>query len=231
MIDRRTFMLTSLASMLMPWVAPAGTRVDKPLSWTSYLGEMKQLAAAYADKAITQDVMAARGLQLLQQLDIADDEFRAAVHAAYESGNRFWLWQRLTRASDINGGILNIEQGKDVPLHDHPGATGMVRVLTGEVDVWQFDLIPMTAEPADTSVVLELVTHRVMQPGDIAVLSPDSGNIHALRARSKTCSMLDYFIPPYVRSERSWFLPVDKNRDNEQRITCQRIREDDFYMS
>ena len=83
--------------------------------------------------------MAAQGKQLLQQLDTTEQAFQTAVQAAYESGNRFWLWQRLTRASNINGGILTIEQGEDVPLHDHPGATGMVRVLTGEVEVWQFD--------------------------------------------------------------------------------------------
>ena len=231
MIDRRTFMLTSLATVLMPRAVTAGTRADKSLSWTDYLTEMKQLASAYADKAITQGDMAARGVQLLQQLDVTDNDFQAAVQASYESGNRFWLWQRLTKESGINGGILNIGQDQDVPLHDHPGATGMVRILSGEVEVWQFDLASMTTEPANNRAVLERVTHRVMQPGDIAVLSPDSGNIHALRARSKTCSMLDYFIPPYVRRERSWFLPVDENWGDRSHISCQRIPEDDFYTS
>jgi len=231
MIDRRTFMLTSLATVLMPRSVTAGTRADKSLSWADYLGEMKQLASAYADKAITQGDMAARGVQLLQQLDIADNEFQAAVHASYESGNRFWLWQRLTKESGIKGGILNIGQDQDVLLHDHPGATGMVRILSGEVEVWQFEPPATTVQSADTLVVLERVTHRVMQPGNIAVLSPDSGNIHALRARSKTCSMLDYFIPPYVRRERSWFLPVDENWGDRSHISCQRIPEDDFYTS
>ena len=107
----------------------------------------------------------------------------------------------------------------------------MVRVLTGEVEVWQFDR-PVTAigEP-EGQAILERVTHRVMQPGDIAVLSPDSGNIHALRARSGTCSMLDYFIPPYERSNRIWYQPVDDNWHNMSRINCQCVSEDNFYMS
>jgi hypothetical protein len=231
MIDRRTFMLTSLATVLMPRAVTAGTRADKSLSWTDYLTEMKQLASAYADKAITQGDMAARGVQLLQQLDIADNEFQAAVHASYESGNQFWLWQRLTKENGINGGILNIGQDQDVPLHDHPGATGMVRILSGEVEVWQFDRASMTTEPADNRIVLERVTHRIMQPGDTAMLSPDGGNIHALRACSKTCSMLDYFIPPYVRSERTWFQPVDADWFGKMHITCRCITENEFYMS
>ena len=232
MIDRRAFMLISLATVLMPRAVTAGMRADKSLSWTDYLGEMKQLASAYADKVITQGDMAARGVQLLRQLDVAGSDFQEAVQSSYESGNRFWLWQRLTKESGIKGGILNMEQNQDVPLHDHPGATGMVRVLTGEVEVWQFDRPEISPSfVADDRAMLKRATHRVMRPGDIALLSPDSGNIHALRSLSKTCSMLDYFIPPYERSERTWFQPIDADWFDKTHITCQCIHENDFSMS
>jgi hypothetical protein len=232
MLNRRIFMLASLAAALLPAGVTAGMRAQKALSWTDCEAEMKQLASAYADRMITQAAMAARGVQLLQNLDTADNEFLAAVQASYESGNRFWLWQRLTKEGAINGGILNIEQGQDVPLHDHPGATGMVRVLSGEVEVWQFDRLDIApALVADGQAVLELVFHRVLHPGDTASLSPDSGNIHALRARSKQCSMLDYFIPPYERSERTWYQPVDSGWHDQGRITCESVSENNFYMS
>lgn len=231
MLNRRNFVLASLATACLPGTVTAGMRVDSPLSWTQYLREVKQLASAYGDRAMTQSAMAARGMQLLQQLDTSDSSFLAAIQDSYESGNRFWLWQRLTKESAIKGGILTIERDQDVPLHDHPGATGMVRVLTGEVEVWQFDRAVKAADNSADHDVLELVTHRIMQPGDIAVLSPDSGNIHALRARSRECSMLDYFIPPYERSERTWYRPVDDDWHDKARISCESISENDFYAS
>ena len=231
MLNRRNFVLASLATACLPGGVMAGLRAVKPLVWTQYLREMKQLASAYDDRAMTQSDMAARGVQLLQQLDTTDSGFLAAIQTSWESGNRFWLWQRLTKENAIKGGILTIERDQDVPLHDHPGATGMVRVLTGEVEVWQFDRAVKAADNSADHDVLELVTHRVMQPGDIAVLSPDSGNIHALRARSKQCSMLDYFIPPYERSERTWYQPVDDGWHDKTHISCESISEDDFYMS
>ena len=229
MLNRRNFMLASLATTLLPATVTAGMRVEKPLSWLDYEDRMKHLALAYADRTVTQRDTAALGMQLLQQLNTGDNAFQAAVHSAYESGNRFWLWQRLTKDRGINGGILNIEQGQDIPLHDHPGATGMVRVLTGEVEVWQFDRSIMTVEESDGQAALERVTHRIMRPGDIAVLLPDSGNIHALRAHSRQCSMLDYFIPPYERSKRTWYQPDDDNWYHKTRITCRCIAENDFY--
>jgi len=231
MLNRRDFLLVSLATALLPAGVTAGMRMDRPTSWTQYLREVKQLASAYDDRILTQGDMAARGVQLLRQLDTTDNTFQEAVHASWESGNRFWLWQRLTKESTVKGGILTIERDQDVPLHDHPGATGMVRVLTGEVEVWQFDRAVKALDRSGDHAVLELVTHRVMQPGDIAVLSPDSGNIHALRARSKQCSMLDYFIPPYERSERTWYRPVDDGWHDKARISCESISENNFYSS
>jgi len=231
MLNRRDFLLVSLATALLPAGVTAGMRMDRPTSWTQYLREVKQLASAYDDRILTQGDMAARGVQLLRQLDTTDNTFQEAVHASWESGNRFWLWQRLTKESTVKGGILTIERDQDVPLHDHPGATGMVRVLTGEVEVWQFDRAVKALDRSGDHAVLELVTHRVMQPGDIAVLSPDSGNIHALRARSKQCSMLDYFIPPHERSERTWYRPVDDGWHDKARISCESISENNFYSS
>jgi hypothetical protein len=231
MLNRRDFLLASLATLCMPGSVTAGMRMQRPLSWTDYLREVKQLASAYGDRTITQTAMAARGVRLLQQLDTTDNAFQTAVHTSWESGNRFWLWQRLTKESTVKGGILTIERAHDVPLHDHPGATGLVRVLSGEVEAWQFDPAVKTTDGSGDHVALELVTHRVMQPGDIAVLSPDSGNIHALRARSKQCSMLDYFIPPYERSERTWYQPVNNDWHDKARISCVSISENDFYTS
>ena len=231
MLNRRNFVLASLTATLLPAGVTAGMRTHKTLSWADYLREMKQLASDYGDRTVTQADIAAQGVQLLQQLDTSDSAFLAAIQDSYESGNHFWLWQRLTKESTINGGILNIEQDQNVPLHDHPGATGMVRVLTGEVEVWQFDCAAKAAGKSEKHDVLELVTHRIMQPGDIAVLSPDSGNIHALRAHSSECSMLDYFIPPYERSERTWYLPVNNDWHDKARISCESISENDFYVS
>jgi hypothetical protein len=108
----------------------------------------------------------------------------------------------------------------------------MLRVLTGEAELWQFDR-PLTTntERADSRALLERVTHRILRPGDMALLSPGRGNIHALRARSKACSILDYFIPPYQRGERTWYQPVESNWLDASQVSCRCIAEDDFYMS
>ena len=190
---------------------------------------MRQLADNAATGAIDSGLVAARGVHLMRRLDTGAAGFARAVDASYESGNRYWLWQRLLKETGINGGVLNLERDRLVPLHDHPGATGMLRVVSGTVEVWQFDQVVSSVDADGKHTArLKRVSHRLMVPGDTAVLTPGSGNIHALRAAGATCSMLDFFVPPYRRSRRSWYEPMAGDWFDKTDIACHRIPEVEY---
>lgn len=230
LISRRALLAAGAGTLLLPQrlLSAAAARDD----WETFIVGMCRLAASHADGVASEKAVAVHGTQLLQQLNVSNAGFADAVSAAYETGNRFWLWQRLTREPVLNGGILTVARGRDVPLHDHPAATGLLRVLAGELEVWQFDRLPANgSQPYHGLAELQRVSHRVLRPGDTAVLSPAHGNIHALRARSSECSMLDYFIPPYRRSTRTWYEPLGADWTAAERITCRDIPEAEFYAS
>lgn len=226
MPSRRDFLLGLLAAGLYPAVAH-GRPEAGGLSWEHFLAGMDRLGQAHADQALAADQLGMRGLDLLHRLDTTSPGFLDAAANAWESGNRFWLWQRLTREGSVLGGILHVAQGEDVPLHDHPGATGMLRVLSGELELWQYDAVAGEGSQA----VLQRTSHRVLRPGDTALLLPEQGNIHALRAHTRECSMLDYFIPPYERRARSWYEPSSSGWRDLSRVACKRIHESDYYAS
>jgi hypothetical protein len=223
-ISRRELLLAAVSVALLPAKGVANSIQDnnadhKALSWSEFQVQMTTLAAAEANGSIDQKVVAERGLQFLQGLDIQSAEFMAAVDASFESGNSFWLWQRMMKDRNVNGGILNIDSDHIVQLHDHPGATGMVRIISGEAEAWQFDERSARKDIAE----LRRVSRSILGPGDTAVLAPGKGNIHALRSVSRECRMLDFFIPPYVKSERSWFEPLAENWFDKENITCRKI--------
>ncbi len=214
-----------LGSPLLPGIA-----LSHPGSadWQAFLQQMYRLAHAHDNDTCTPASIAEQGLQSLQHLDVDSAGFRDAVENTWESGNRFWLWQRLANENGLQGGILHVERGHDVPLHDHPGATGMLRVLSGTLEVWHFNDVSGNDEH---DRVLQRVSRRTLQAGDTAALLPEQGNIHALRALSKQCSMLDFFIPPYKRSQRNWYLPAESGWRDRQNIHCQRIADNDYLLS
>ena len=181
MLSRRELLLAAAATLLPVKVMASGGNGSvgsKSISWSEFRLQMTALAAAEAKRNIDQQAVARRGMQYLKQLDIHSPEFKDAVDRSFETGNRYWLWQRMIKAQNINGGILNIDSDQLVQLHDHPGATGMIRIISGEVEAWQFDAPVqgkgvMKKDVAEQGVVdLDLVSHRVLKPGDMAVLTP-----------------------------------------------------------
>ena len=224
LISRRQLLLAAASAALLPGRVSASSGVRKKISWSVFESQMAELASSKASGKIDQKVVAERGMQYLKQLEIGSAEFKTAVDASYETGNRYWLWQRMIKQQNINGGILNIDSEQMVQLHDHPGATGMVRIISGETEVWLFDEVKQGEANNQQDVTqLKRVSHRVLRAGDTAVLTPNKGNIHALRAISKECRMLDFFIPPYERSQRNWFEPLEKNWFDKEKIACKKI--------
>jgi hypothetical protein len=229
MLSRRQLLLAVTTAALLPArvLASAGQQEKAgsgEIGWSEFQRRMNALADAQAASSIDQQMLVTRGQQNLKQLDIRSPQFSDAVDVSYETGNRYWLWQRLIKQQNINGGILNINSEQLVQLHDHPGATGLLRIISGEVEVWQFDesAEPGTVASQELSELARL-SHKVLRAGDMAVLTPDKGNIHALRSISKECRMLDFFIPPYVVSQRSWYQPQLENWFDKERILCRKI--------
>ncbi len=222
MISRRQLLQCLLSGLLLPGTTLAANGGRGHISWQSFQEQMHKLAELHSLGLIEQGELSMRGMGILQRLDTVSPDYTQAVAQSFESGNRYWLWQRLLKSRNLNGGILNIEQKQMVQLHDHPGATGMVRILSGEVEVWQFDEAG-SANNDEGVVELVLAGRRLLRPGDMAILSPHRGNIHALRAISDECRMLDFFIPPYRRSERHWFEPLSDSWFDLKKVACRKI--------
>lgn len=253
MISRRELLFATAFSLLPGRVCASSGLLSNgrqnsgsnaSVSWSEFQSLMAALAEAEANAGIDQQTVVESGMLYLKRLDINSAEFKHAVENSYESGNRYWLWQRLIKGRNINGGILNINSEQLVQLHDHPGATGMLRIISGQVEVWQFDEMKTWkgkqryvkgsgSKNAGVQESVELVrlTHRVLKPGDVALLTAEKGNIHALRALSQQCSMLDFFIPPYQRNQRSWYEPLVNNWFDKEKVACRKIPQDEFSMA
>ena len=221
---RRRELLALAGGLLLGRITQASTA--REMTWPQFTVQLRSLAAQAESEGLNHAEVGARGIGLLQQLALGGEAFQAAIADSFESGNRYWLWQRLMKEAGLNAGILTVYQQELVALHDHPGATGMLRILSGEVGVWQYDVEPVAGGGVDGRVrILKRVAHRILRPGDVAVLTPESGNVHALQSRTPECRMLDCFIPPYTRNLRHWYQPMRSDWQSRELIHCMAIPE------
>lgn len=116
-------------------------------------------------------------------------------------------------------GIFVLKNNTRLPLHDHPGMHGLVKVIYGSVTVRNYSNVDKNtldeaacAEVAaferryarDVTVVREVHAGvTVDTSSDVVTLDPDNGNYHEIRATNGPAAFLDLLSPPYDDSPGS----------------------------
>ncbi|XP_043958310.1 2-aminoethanethiol (cysteamine) dioxygenase a [Gambusia affinis] len=107
-------------------------------------------------------------------------------------------------------GVFLLKAGTSIPLHDHPGMNGMLKVLYGKVNVRCLDKlenslpVPPRLEPAlaplQTPVVWRSVLRSVAEYSENSgpcLLTPVRDNLHQIDAVDGPAAFLDILAPPY----------------------------------
>ncbi|KAM9336730.1 2-aminoethanethiol (cysteamine) dioxygenase a [Symphorus nematophorus] len=110
-------------------------------------------------------------------------------------------------------GVFLLRSGASIPLHDHPGMNGMLKVLYGKVSVRCFDKLednltvstvlphfepPLS--PCQTASLRRSVLRSVAQYSETSgpcFLTPVRDNLHQIDAVEGPAAFLDILAPPY----------------------------------
>nr|XP_015797548.2 2-aminoethanethiol (cysteamine) dioxygenase a [Nothobranchius furzeri] len=107
-------------------------------------------------------------------------------------------------------GVFLLRSGASIPLHDHPGMNGMLKVLYGKVSVRCFDKLenglpvpkhfdsPLTR--LQTASVWRSVLRSVADYSESSapcLLTPVQDNLHQINAVDGPAAFLDILAPPY----------------------------------
>jgi hypothetical protein len=124
-----------------------------------------------------------------------------------------WGWGPMIESPDLSVGKLTVYAGHDIPLHDHPGSTGLLLVLQGQVQVRQYKMLDPVNALSSSQLALEQTGAENLATGQITHFGPDQNNIHTLHAVDGDCILFDVLFSPYQIQQRSFFLPVTPQTD------------------
>ncbi|KAI1278148.1 2-aminoethanethiol dioxygenase [Halotydeus destructor] len=122
-------------------------------------------------------------------------------------------------SDDFTIGIFVIRNGQRIPLHDHPGMFGLVKVLLGTISIKSFTPLPNDGRsyrvPKEILSRLAPNQHSYLIPAkchgtkeitsdteEITLLTPDDGNFHYINSVNGDAAFLDILAPPYNRTSR-----------------------------
>ncbi|XP_029465597.1 2-aminoethanethiol dioxygenase [Rhinatrema bivittatum] len=117
-------------------------------------------------------------------------------------------------------GVFLLKSGACIPLHDHPGMNGLLKVLYGQVSISGFDKLDAagakkkekaTAAPLQQQFNPPLLSHQkdalrralLRSVGEFSessgpcLLSPHRNNLHQINAVDGPAAFLDILAPPY----------------------------------
>ncbi|XP_059803343.1 2-aminoethanethiol (cysteamine) dioxygenase a [Hypanus sabinus] len=115
-------------------------------------------------------------------------------------------------------GVFLLQSGACIPLHDHPGMHGLLKVLFGQVTVKCFDKEEEEREAAGADSVqfnppllqcqraalrrsLRRSSTVLSEESDPCLLTPLQGNMHQIEATDGPAAFLDILAPPYDPDE------------------------------
>ena len=111
----------------------------------------------------------------------------------------------------VSVGVFVIKEGASIPLHDHKGMFGILKVLYGNLNIQSYTPISQESDEQSSPVLpsfsSSIFTARKMPESSLTstdmatVLSPSEGNIHKLWTSGGSASFLDVLAPPYNPEE------------------------------
>lgn len=123
------------------------------------------------------------------------------------ANNRHWGWHALIDTPLLRLGLISLQRVFSLPLHDHPNAHGVLKVISGRVRVQQYRYDSNSGRD-NTLVSLEQVSDHNLARGESSAFTPSFQNLHELESLSSRSILLSMMVNPYRPHERSWYYQV-----------------------
>ncbi|NXW91701.1 AEDO dioxygenase, partial [Alopecoenas beccarii] len=111
-------------------------------------------------------------------------------------------YMHICETESFSMGVFLLRSGACIPLHDHPGMNGLLKVLYGTLRIACMDTLPpAAAAPPPAAGPCHRALFRSRQQYTPAsppcLLSPHTDNLHQIDAVDGPAAFLDILAPPY----------------------------------
>ncbi|XP_042358132.1 2-aminoethanethiol (cysteamine) dioxygenase b [Plectropomus leopardus] len=139
----------------------------------------------------------------------ADGSSPGGVSHPYHHGGPPVTYMHICETDHFSMGVFLLKSGASIPLHDHPGMHGVLKVMYGKVRISCFDRLERPTggtqaapplPPAQLSALrrsLHRSTDEYTEESGPCVLSPDRDNLHQIDAVDGPTAFMDILAPPY----------------------------------
>ncbi|CAL4234479.1 unnamed protein product [Meganyctiphanes norvegica] len=142
--------------------------------------------------------------------DLTSQEVNLSDELVADSGKDFTagrdgapvIYMQLYEDLDVNICMFILKRGVRLPLHDHPGMYGLLKVVHGKVAIQSYSITGSKADPKhlESASIMPAKKHTVeyiTAEDNVCLLTPENQNLHSISAVDGPAAFLDILAPPY----------------------------------
>lgn len=150
-------------------------------------------------------------ITLLTEIRAAD--LKMKPNGSQSEHNPPVTYMHICETESFSMGVFLLNNGASIPLHDHPGMNGMLKVLYGKVSISCFDLLDKPSDQVQSEIQFDppllpfqkdslrrAVLRSTMwftHDSSPCILTPERENLHQIDTVDGPAAFLDILAPPY----------------------------------
>lgn len=167
----------------------------------------------------TQSTMIILHLQLL-----LNKSYQKALKSANNKViDKKYLITSIFNSHFLNVKLITITPEHSLPLHDHPGTSGSMMVISGQVHavVCEQDSLQNNRQACS---MLKIVANTTLSHCDSCCFTQSQHNIHRLKALTESAVILIAHVNPFAINKQSYFFSNSLPQKLHSHIKVQRVR-------
>ena len=120
--------------------------------------------------------------------------------------------------------VLAIKAENNLPLHDHPGSSGSMLVISGKVRATVCEQNKLTDITNQSRCMLSVVENKMFSTGETSCFTQDQQNIHSFEAVTDRAVVMAIHTPPFTAEQQSFFFTAPPLQKVGSQVPAQRVR-------
>lgn len=120
--------------------------------------------------------------------------------------------------------LIAIKPEHNLPLHDHPGSSGSMMVISGDVRTIVCKQEKLSVNTKQSSCMLTVVENKIFPTGEISCFTRDQHNIHSIEAVTDRAVIMVVHTSPFALDQQTYFFTATPRQKIGSQVQAQRVR-------
>ena len=120
--------------------------------------------------------------------------------------------------------LISIKSGSSLPLHDHPGSSGSMMVISGEARIIVCEQEKLSINTNQSRCTLSIIENKIITTGETSCFTQEQHNIHSVEAMTDRVVIMVIHTSPFAVNQQTYFFTAIPRQNVGSQVQAQCVR-------